>query len=361
MQSKKFLYHFAAYKTHYVQGVGYPTPAYLAAVDPRLEHLVEEKLGGELLQMGSLAGHVTADAAARFGLAEGTPVAIAMPDGHSVGTALGLSQCGDMFAVLGTSGCFMTIDKKDVPVSGICGIVQDGILPGYYGYEAGLCSLGDHFAFAERNLTSPAYVREAEARGISMLRLLLEKAAQKKAGESGVLALNWFNGNRSTLVDSNLSGLFVGMTLATAPEDLLRALIEATGFGARNIIENFEAHGVQIRRIFASGGIARKDPFTMQLYADILGRELIVSRTAQAPALGAAICAAAAGGVYPDVPTAIAHMKSPADHVYTPNGANFEVYSALYAQYKRLHDYFGRGENDVMKALRALSAKQKGI
>jgi L-ribulokinase len=203
-------------------------------------------------------------------------------------------------------------------------------------------------------------VREAEARGISMLRLLLEKAAQKKAGESGVLALNWFNGNRSTLVDSNLSGLFVGMTLATAPEDLLRALIEATGFGARNIVENFEAHGVQIRRIIASGGIARKDPFTMQLYADILGRELTVTRTAQAPALGAAICAAAAGGVYPSVAAAIERMKSPTDHIYTPNGANFKVYSDLYTEYKRLHDYFGRGENDVMRTLRALRAKQKG-
>ena len=141
----------------------------------------------------------------------------------------------------------------------------------------------------------------------------------------------------------------------------MRALLEATGFGARNIIENFEAHGVRIGRITASGGIARKNAFLMQLYADILGRELAVTKTAEAPALGAAICAAAAGGIYPDVATAVARMHAPADRIYTPNGANFAVYSTLYAEYKTLHDYFGRGGNGVMKRLRELAARQRGV
>jgi L-ribulokinase len=289
-------------------------------------------------------------------------VAVATPDGHSAGAALGLSREGDMFAVMGTSGCFMAIGKRDLSISGICGVVKDGILPDFYGYEAGLCSLGDHFAFAAKNLTSPAYVEEARARGIKMLPLLLEKAAQKKAGEGGLIALNWFNGNRSVLTDSSLSGGFIGLTLATAPEDMLRALIESTAFGLRNIIDNFEEHGLEIRRIIAAGGIARKDPFTMQLFADVLGREIAVTQTAQAPARGAAVGAAVAAGVYADMKHAIAAMHAQIDRTYVPNAAEHAVYDTLYAEYKTLQDYFGRGGNAVMPRLRALSAacKTKG-
>lgn len=352
-------YHFAAYKTHYVAGAGYPSVDYLNAVYPKWGETVWKKLRGELLLMGSCAGYLTAEYAERLGLPVGTAVAVATPDAHSAGAALGLSKSGDMFAVLGTSGCFMTIGEKDLTVPGICGVVKDGILPDFYGYEAGLCSLGDHYAFAAKNLTSPAYVKEAEARGMSMLQLLLEKAARKKAGESGLLALNWFNGNRSILVNSMLSGCFVGMTLATAPEDMLRALLEATAFGARNIIDNFEAHGHSIGRIIASGGIARKDPFTMQLYADVLGREIRVTSTTQAPALGVAVGAAVAAKVYADMRAAVAAMHALPDRVYLPDTAEHAVYDKLYAEYKTLHDYFGRGENGVMARLRALRAERK--
>lgn len=353
-------YHFAAYKSHFVAGVGYPKKEYLDAVDPKFGDTVLRKLDGELLLYGEKAGALRAEYAGRLGLCAGTAVAVAMPDGHAAGTAVGLSRAGDMFAVLGTSGCFMAVGDRDAAVPGICGTVKDGIVPGFYGYEAGLCSLGDHFAFAAANLTSPAYAREAAARGIGMLALLLEKAAMKKPGESGLLALNWFNGNRSILVNSDLSGCFVGLTQATAPEDMLRALLEATAFGARNIIENFEQNGVAIGRIIATGGIARKDPFTMQLYADVLGRPITVTKTAQAPALGAAIGAAVAAGAYATPGEAILRMHAGADRIYTPNGASFAVYSDLYAEYKRLHDYFGRGNNNVMARLRALAAAQKG-
>ncbi len=360
-ERKNRSYHFAAYKTHYVSGAGYPSRAYLDAAYPGLGEAVEDKLRGELLAMGAPAGRLSAEYAKKLGLREGTTVAVAMPDAHSAGAALGLSRVGDMFAVLGTSGCFMAIGDEDVLVPGTCGTVKDGILPGFFGFEAGLCSLGDHFAFAAKNLTSPAYVKEAEERGIGMLPLLLTKAAQKRAGESGLLALNWFNGNRSILVNSMLSGCFVGMTLATAPEDMLRALLEATAFGARNIVDNFEKHGLPIRRIVASGGIARKDPFTMQLYADVLGREIAVTSTAQAPALGVAIGAATAAGVYPDMQAAVAAMHADSDRIYTPDAKEHAVYDKLYAEYRTLHDYFGRGENGVMARLRALSAEQKGI
>ncbi len=353
-------YHFAAYKTHYVAGDGYPSPEFLDAAYPEWSETVLKKLRGELLLMGSRAGSLSAEYAEKLGLCAGTAVAVAMPDAHCAGAALGLSRAGDMFAVLGTSGCFMALGDWDLSVPGICGVVKDGMLPGFYGFEAGLCSLGDHYAFAAKNLTSPAYVKEAQERGIGMLPLLLEKAARKRAGESGVLALNWFNGNRSILVNSSLSGCFVGMTLATAPEDMLRALLEATAFGARNIIDNFEKHGLAIRRIVASGGIARKDPFTMQLFADVLGREIAVTSTAQAPARGVAVGAAVAAGVYPDMAQAVAAMHADSDRVYVPSACEHAVYDQLYAEYKTLHDYFGRGENGVMGRLRALSAKQKG-
>ncbi len=353
-------YQFAAYKTHYSEEDGYPTTAFLDAAYKECGQTVLEKLRGPLLKQGSVAGYLNAEYATALGLPEGLPVAVAMPDGHSAGVAVGLSRTGDMFAVMGTSGCFMTIGERELRVPGICGYVKDGIIPDFYGFEAGLCSVGDHFAFAAKNLTSPAYVKEAQERGMKMLPLLLEKAAQKKAGESGLLALNWFNGNRSTLVDSSLSGSFVGLTLASAPEDMLRALIEATAFGARNIVENFEEHGLAIRRIIATGGIARKDPFTMQLYADVLGREIAVTQTAQAPARGAAVAAAVAAGLYATMREGIAAMHAKIDRVYVPRADEHAVYDTLYAEYKTLHDYFGRGENGVMGRLRALSAKQKG-
>ncbi len=350
-------YHYAAFKTHYSEQAGYPSRAYLNAVAPEWAGTVLEKLRGPLKKQGSVAGYLSAAYAQRLGLCEGTPVAVPIADAASGAGALGMCEHGDMFAVLGTSGCFMAIGKEELAVPGICGTVKDGILPGFYGFESGLCSLGDHFAFAAENLTSPAYVREAQARGVKMLPLLLEKAARKRAGESGLLALNWFNGNRSILVNASLSGCFVGLTLATVPEDMLRALLEATAFGARNIIENFEQNGLEIRRIVATGGIARKDPFTMQLYADVLGREIAVTSTAQAPARGAAIGAAVAAGVFENMSEAIAAMRADVERIYTPCAQEHAVYDTLYAEYRTLHDYFGRGENDVMARLRALSAQ----
>lgn len=352
-------YVFAAYKSMYEKDREYPSEDFFAALDPRLRYVVAEKLDAPVLGAGECAGVVCASAAERFGLAEGTVVAVALPDAHAAAPALDIRRSGDLFAVLGTSGCFLMLGDRDVPVPGTCGTVEDGILPGFFGYEAGLCCLGDHFAYAAKSLTSPEYVREAEERGIPMLQLLLEKAAAKAPGESGVLALNWFNGNRSILVNSELSGLFVGLTLATRPEDLLRALLEATAFGMRNIVENFEVHGVPVKRIVASGGIARKDPFTMQLYADILGRELAIAGTAQGPALGMAISAAVAADVYSDYPSAMDSMCHLSDKVYRPDPQSRAVYDRLYTSYLALHDLFGRGGCTVMAELRQIAADAK--
>ena len=309
--------------------------------------------------LGDKVGELTPEMAKRIGLLPGIAVGACAPDAHIAALALGVKKEGDMFGVLGTSGCFFLVGAEGKVVPGTCGTVADGVLPGLYGYESGLCCFGDHFAFAAEKLTSPAYVKEAEENGEPMIKLLIRKAAQKKPGESGVIALNWFNGNRSTLVNSDLSGLFVGMTLTTAPEDLMRALIEATAFGWRNIIDAYEACGVPVKQIIASGGIARKDAFSMQLYADVLGREILITETAQAPAASASIGAAVAAGCYADLVAASDAMASKKDRVFKPIAENTAVYDRLYAEYKLLHDYFGRGGNDVMRRLRKLAAAQK--
>lgn len=352
-------YIFAAYKGIYDKDLGYPSEDFFAALDPRLAHVVKDKLDAPLADVGACVGQVTPKAAMRFGLAAGTPVAAALPDAHCAAPALGVTRAGDLYAIFGTSACFFLLADRDVPVPGICGTVKDGVLPGFFGCEAGLCCLGDHFAYAAERLTSPEYVREAEEKGVSMLKLLLSKAAELAPGESGVLALNWFNGNRNILMNASLSGLFVGLTLATKPEHLMRALVEATAFGTRIIWEAMESAGLPISRVTASGGIARKDPFFMQLYADVLGKELRVSGTAQGPALGTAISAAVAAGVYPDHASAMEKMCHLSEIVYRPNPKNTPIYDELYEKYRTLHNYFGRGGNTVMEELKALLERAK--
>lgn len=354
---QKRSYQFAAYKSLYVKGKGYPDEAFFAAVDERLRHVVRDKLTEPTVLLGDRVGGICERAAALTGLCVGTAVGAPAPDAHIAALALGIKQEGDMFAVLGTSGCFFLLGREDILVPGTCGVVADGVLPGLYGFESGLCCLGDHFAFAAEKLTSPAYVKEAEERGMPMIKLLIEKAAKKRPGESGVIALNWFNGNRSTLVNSDLSGMFLGLTLTTAPEDLMRALIEATAFGWRNILESYERCGVPVKNIVASGGIARKDPFSMQLYANVLGRDIRITETAQAPAASAAIAAAVAAGCYPTLRAASDAMASKVDRVFHPVAGDTAIYDQLYAEYKALHDYFGKGGNDVMRRLRRLAAQ----
>ena len=357
-------YAFAAYKGEYVEADGgWPSEDFLGSLDERLRTVVSDKLYGRIVYGGEKVGAVTAAAAERFGLAEGTAVACPLPDAHIASAAMKQRRAGDMFGIFGTSACYMLIDDKDVIVPGICGTVKDGLTPGFYGYEAGLCCLGDHYAWVCENAVSPEYVKEAEERGIPMIRLLCEKAAGQKPGEHGLLALNWWNGNRNILVDSALSGMFLGMNLTTKPEDLLRALIEATAYGTRVIIENYEKHGVSVRHFVAGGGIARKDPFTMQLFADILKLDIHVAESKQIPALSGAIYAAVAAGKsaggYDTYDEACEAMGSPIHTVYHPNAEASAVYDKLYAEYMTLHDYFGRGGNNVMKTLRAIRDEAK--
>ena len=265
---------------------------------------------------------------------------------------------GRMVMIMGTSTCHIVLSREERAVPGMCGYVEDGVIPGFFGYEAGQSCVGDHFSWFVEHALPEGYLAEARARGIDSHGLLQEKAARLRPGESGLLALDWWNGNRSVLVDADLGGLLIGMTLATVPEEVYRALVEATAFGTRVIIETFEAHGVPIEEIVACGGLADKSPLIMQIYADVTGRTFKLSASDQTPALGAAMFGAVAAGIgaggHATIQDAAAAMARLRDQVYEPIPEHVAVYDQLYAEYRRLHDYLGRGENDVMKTLRRL-------
>jgi len=271
---------------------------------------------------------------------------------------VGITDEGKMLMIIGTSTCHMLLGKEEKAVPGICGVVEDGIIPGYFGYEAGQSCVGDHFEWFVNNCVPVEYKQEAKDKGISLYKLLADKAGKLAVGESGLVALDWWNGNRSVLVDVDLTGVILGCTLLTKPEDIYRALIEATAYGTRMIIETFEGAGLPIYELYAAGGIAEKDPFMMQIYADVTNREIKISASSQTPALGSAMFGAVAAGKerggYDSIVDAAKVMARVKDKVYKPVPENVRMYDKLYAEYKILHDYFGRGANDVMKRLKEI-------
>lgn len=353
----------AGYKAFWHKADGYPSDDFFAAIDPRLAHVVDEKLSRKLYPAGTRAGVVTPEAAKWTGLRAGTAVSVASIDAHVSLPPAGLVDPGKLLMILGTSTCHIMLGDVEREVPGICGVVEDGVVPGLYGYEAGQSCCGDHFKWMIDNCVPKVYCDEADARGMGLHALLTEKAARLRPGESGLVALDWWNGNRSVLVDVDLTGLMVGMTLATRPEEIYRALIEATAYGTRVIVENFEQHGVAIDGLYACGGIAKKNPLMMQIYADVLGREIRVARSTQTPALGSAMFGAVAAGRafggYDSIADAAREMGGVDEKSYAPIEENRIVYDALYQEYLRLHDAFGRGGNDVMKRLKQIRDRQR--
>ncbi|HBM74907.1 MAG TPA: ribulokinase, partial [Clostridiaceae bacterium] len=268
-----------------------------------------------------------------------------------------------MLMIMGTSTCHMVLGTEEKTVPGICGVVEDGILPGYFGYEAGQSCVGDHFDWFVKNCVPESYEKEARTEGIDIHELLTQKASRLKVGESGLIALDWWNGNRSVLVDVDLTGLLLGCTLLTKPEEIYRALIEATAYGTRMIIENFRENGVPINELYAAGGIAEKNKLIMQIYSDVTNMEIRISGSPQAPALGSAMFGALAAGRskggYDSVVDAAKHMSKVKEEYFKPIPENAKTYDKLYSEYKILHDYFGRGANDVMKRLKRIKADIK--
>jgi L-ribulokinase len=343
-----------------VQDGHYPSPDFFGALDPRFRDVIAEKVSGPLAPLAGKAGSLTPTMAAQLGLPTGIAVAVANVDAHVTAPAVKATQPGVMTMIMGTSTCHIMSGERLQDVAGMCGVVDGGIVAGLYGYEAGQSGVGDIFAWFVENAVPPEYHETATAAGLNLHEYLEREAAKQKPGEHGLVALDWWNGNRSTLVDTELSGLLVGMTLGTRAPDIYRALIEATAFGTREIIEAFEAQGVAVKELIAAGGLPEKNALLRQIYADVTGRTFRLSGSAQAPALGSAMHAAVAAGVYLDIHAAADAMGKLKDEVVTPIAANKAVYDQLYAEYKTLYDYFGRGTNDAMKRLKRIRNAARG-
>jgi L-ribulokinase len=341
----------AGYKAIF-QDNEFPSAEYLGALDERFARFVSDKLEGPpLAQLGARVGALTARAAEWTGLPEGIAVAAGNVDAHVTAPAARAIEPGQMLAVMGTSTCHVLNAESVAEVPGMCGVVQGGIVPGLWGFEAGQSGVGDIFGWFVENAVPPRYHDEARERGLDVHGYLSELAGAQEIGEHGLVALDWHSGNRSVLVDHLLSGLIVGLKLSTRPEDIYRALIEATAFGTRKIIEAFEEAGVEVRDLFVAGGLL-KNPVIMQIYSDVTRHPLHLIGSEQGPALGSAMHAAVAAGAYGDIHAAADSMGKVRRDVYQPDDERARAYDALYEHYARLHDHFGRGGDDVMHALR---------
>ena len=348
----------AGYKA-VMQDGGYPSREFLTALAPGFEDFFTDKVAHELAPLGGRAGGLTEEAAGWTGLRPGTTVAVGNVDAHVTSPAAKAVAPGQMLAVMGTSTCHVMNGDHLAEVPGMCGVVRDGITPGLWGFEAGQSGVGDIFAWFTRNGVPAGYVEAAEDRDLDIHQYLTELAAQQAVGEHGLVALDWHSGNRSILVDHELSGLVVGLTLGTRPEEIYRALLESTAFGTRRIIESFEAAGIPVTELVVAGGLL-KNTFLMQLYADVTRRPLSLLTSAQGPALGSAIHAAVAAGAYADIYAASESMGRKQEGAYTPDPARAQAYDPLYAEYVRLHDAFGPDDGalgGLMHRLRDLKRK----
>ncbi len=349
----------AGYKAM-VQEDGYPSRDYFTALDPRFADVVDTKMSRQFAQLGDRAGVLTATAAAWTGLPVGTAVAVANVDAHVTVPAVTVTGPGRMVMIMGTSICHMLLGEQVQPVEGMCGVVRDGIIPDYYGYEAGQSGVGDIFAWFVDNAVPPEYHEAARKAGVDLHKYLEDEAAKQRPGESGLLALDWWNGNRSILVDADLTGLLLGATLGTRAPEIYRTLIEATAYGTRIIIESFTQRGIVVNELIAAGGLPEKNKLLMQIYADVTGIPMALAGSAQAPALGSAMHAAVAAGIYANIQQAAKAMARLKSEVVRPIPENQHIYDRLYAEYKALYDYFGRGKNDVMKRLKQIKREMRG-
>lgn len=347
----------AAAKGFWKKDVGYPGPDFFTKLHPDLAHLPAEKLAdhypnSRIAFPYEKAGTLCPEMAKKLGLCPGIAVSGAQMDAYAGVTGIGITQPGQLLMVVGTSTAVLVMDREKRLVEGTTGCIPDANYPGLWTYACGQASVGDAFGWFVDNCVPESYHRSAREQGMSVHAYLTELASKLEVGESGLIALDWLGGNRSCLGDPNLSGMILGLTLQTRPEEIYRALIEATAFGMRAILEAFHSSGVQIHEITLCGGIPNKNEMLVQIYADVFGKPLRVSHATQAPALGSAIYAAAAAGCG-SLETLIGNMSDQEVRLYTPNEENVRRYELLYQFYMRLHDYFGRGENPVMHQLRS--------
>lgn len=343
----------------------YPEKDFLRKIDPDFGNVYEEKCSSVLLPLGSKAGELTNDMAQKLDLPEGIAVAAANMDGHVSAPVIGMKSTTQALAVIGTSCGWFTLsdDMKEIP--GICGSVAESMLPDMVCHEAGQSCVGDMYQWFVDNSVPADYYQAASDNNMDIQMYLTQLAEKLRPGQSGLLALDWFNGNRSILADSDLSGLIIGMTLQTKPEEIYRALLEASAFGGRMIVENFISNGLPVNSVIAAGGISQKNCLAMQIYADVLGIPVYIAGSSNGPAHGSALYGAVAAGHkhggYDSVSEATEHMQQPFTKVYTPIQSNVKTYNKIYSEYKRLHDYFGRTDDNPMKRLIEIRREQNSM
>jgi len=341
----------AGYKGNLQDGQ-YPSREYFAALNPEFADF-EGKISHTIGELGDNAGPLTNEASAWTGLPAGIAVAVGNVDAHVTAPAAKATEPGQMVAIMGTSTCHVMNHDAITEVPGMCGVVDGGIVSGLYGYEAGQSGVGDIFAWYVNNQVPQRYFDEASAAGTSIHQYLTDLAAKEAVGAHGLVALDWHSGNRSVLVDHELSGTVLGLTLTTTADQVYRALLESTAYGTRMIVDTFAASGVPVKEFIVAGGLL-KNKFLMQLYSDVTRLPISTIDTDQGPALGSAIHAAVAAGEYANVNAAAEAMGKVNKHVYTPNEERALQYDKLYREYVELHDYFGRGTNNVMKRLKQM-------
>lgn len=320
---------------------GFPSKEYMRSLDKRLENVFEEKMGGTPIQVGELAGFVCEEWSERTGLSRDTAVAVAIVDAHASFLLAGLED-GLALVSVGTSSGFNLNAFGGHAIGGVMSCGRGALLKDMMTYDAGLSCVGDLFDWFVKTSVPASYENEAREKGVNIHALLCEKAQGQAIGEHGLVILGWWNGNRCTLANGDLTGVVVGMKLSTRPEDIYRALIEATAFGMKNIMNNYENNGLPIKRIMVTGGIALKNPMLMRIYADVLGRELHIIDSEQTTALGSAICGTVASGRYKDMREASLALRAGVAKTYSPVPANVSAYAKIFEKYMTLHDYFGK-------------------
>ncbi len=346
----------AGYKALWNATDGYPSSEFLRSLDTRFADFTGRCLDAPIASPGTRAGGLRREVAAQLGLAPGTPVSVATVDAHASVPGAGVADTGRMVLILGTSTCHMIMGNQLNPVPGIGGVVEGGIVPGLFGYEAGQAASGDMLEWFVEHSVPGRYEAVAAERGVDVYALLEHDASAMQPGESGLVALDWWNGNRSVLNDAALSGMILGLRLSTRAPEIFRALIEATAYGTRVIIEAFEESAVAVNELIGCGGLAARNRLLMQIYADVTGREFRRAASNQTSALGAAmygaVAAGANGGGHRSISDAVEHMAPEPVETFHPDSARHAIYDRLFAEYKALHDYFGRGANQVMRRLR---------
>ncbi|HZE05248.1 MAG TPA: ribulokinase [Solirubrobacteraceae bacterium] len=339
----------AGYKAMWSPAEGLPPVDYFEAAYPGFS-APTEKLGEHFVPLGTRAGTLTRERADRLGLSDGVAVAVGNVDAWVSVPGAGVESPSTFVVVIGTSICSMVVSPDEVRLPGITGVVRDGILPGLYGYEAGQVAVGDMLAWFVRTVGGDD----------STFSELEEQAARLRPGETGLLALDWFNGNRSILADADVTGVIVGLTLHSSPAEIYRALLESIAWGNRRIIDNFTEHGIKLEEIVAVGGIAERSPLTMQLIADTTGLPVHVPSSREIPARGSALFGAVAAGVYPDIGAAIEATRPASVRTYEPDRAASDVYDRVYPIYRTLYGLLGQERVDLLHDLKRIRTEAAG-